>query len=248
MSRRILASAALTLLVSCGGGGGGGSTNVSVSFNPPSITATAFQQQAGAVNAVQDASVDVVMSISGTVSGPAFALVQDTGSAFSGSPISVIQETSSSYRATLKPNAALPPGQYSGTLVLRLCKDAACSQEYSVGDGTLAYRVTMLPQMQVTVLVNGAAAGTMLSGGTPMFLSVADGSTLEIRSNVPIETMASDPGGIVTVNPASTGAAWKAVLARPASPTSNRVSLYVLSKDATAGTQLAANVNVTMVP
>jgi hypothetical protein len=258
ISRAILAALALTALASCGGGGGGdGSSDaagdsVTVSFGVASLQATAFQNQQANTNASQDASVTVEVTevaSTGTPPAVAYAVVQDTGGAFTGAGLQVMR-TADGFRATFAPNVTLAPGTYSGNLVLHVCKDQACAQEVAVHGGTLPYTVTILPQLQVTVFVNGTAAGTVRSGRVALPLSMADGTTVEIRSSVVMQVnYSSGPGFVtVTVDPASTSTDWKAVLARPAFPTTNQIELDVTPKDATFGNQDGAAVAVTMTP
>jgi hypothetical protein len=246
---RMLVGLGVALLSACGGGGGGGGEpSATVSFDTATLSATAFQNQKANTNASQDATSTVTATVSGTLSGVVYVVVRDTATGFAGSPIQVVQTAGGGYRATLKPNVALVAGSYTGNLEVHLCKDVGCAQEYPVQGGTLPYKLTILPQLQATVLVNGSQVGTALSGRITLPVSLTSGSVLEIRTNAPVRILhSSGPGMIVvTVDPASTSTAWKAVLTRSAFPTSSTLSFSADAQDAAREAELAASIDVTM--
>lgn len=210
------------------------------------VELTAFQGQEYDVNAFEPASVELNAKVAGELSGTVYAVISDSAQAFASQPIEVVRSGAGNYYATLKPNVDLKPGVYSGQLGLRLCKDPSCVKEYSVAGGTIDYRVTLLPRLEATVLVNGVRAGDVKSGRTDMSLEIANGSTVEIRSSVPVRIQYSSGPGLVTVQQdrSSTKTVWKAVIALDTFPTTRDIQLVAVADDATRGTQMGAGVNI----
>jgi hypothetical protein len=246
--KRMVVVASVGWLAACGGGGGGADADASVSYNVATVRATAFQNQQQDVNALRGPSVEIVATVAGELSGRVFVVVAATGTGFSGSPVAVEHQGSGVYVATLQPNVALAPGSYSGRLELRLCRDAACAQEYAVDGASLPYQVTILPQLEATVLVNGTRVGSVKSGRGELPVAVDDGSTIEIRTNTPVSILYSSGPGFVTatVDPASTSTAWKAVVALDDRPSTRDIQFLAAPQDATRTIQQTANVNVTV--
>jgi hypothetical protein len=250
MSLKIWMATVLSVLalVACGGGGGGGA-DAQVKFDVARVSATAFHGQQDDVNASEPASIEIGAKITGELSGTVYLVVSDTGKGFAGRPIEVVRSGGDNYRATLHVNIDLAPGDYTGELELHLCKDLACTSEYSVAGGTLDYSVTILAQLEATVLVNGVPAGVVRSGRTELPLALANGSTVEIRTNVPAEVRYSSGPGFVTVteDAASTNKAWKAVIALDAFPTTRQLQLVMVPADSSFGNQMGAVVNIDVV-
>jgi hypothetical protein len=255
---RILGIALMAVAVGgCGGGGGSGGgegqgqADVSVSFRTDAVKAAAVQGSQPPGDHMHDPSrVVLEAEVTGNVTGTVFAFVRDAGTAFASSSIHIEQAGPSVYRATLRPNVTLSPGTYTGKLILQLCKDAGCAQEYSVSGGSIPYEVTIYAQLQATVLVDGVPSGTVTAGGLPVELQMGDGSSVQITSNLPVQIVYSSGPGFVTVtpDPASTPTSWKGVLARPPFSSTNQITLVLAVQDASRTLQGGATVNVTMQP
>lgn len=241
--------AAMTL--SACGGGDSSSPDMTVSFNPSALSAKGFQGQQANGNAFQDSTVTVQAAVSGTASGIVYARVVDSGQGFGGGALNVSSVGSGRYSATLRPNMTLVPGTYTGSLTLQLCKDAGCASQYTTAGATLPYTVTISPRLSVDVYVNSTFVGTTLSGPTLSLQSaIPNNSTVEFRSNVPVQWQySSGPGFIgVTVNPSATSTDWKATLVRPANASIDSIDLNAVAQDGTQGIQRSAGVSLKVSP
>lgn len=243
---------AAVMLTACGGGGDGGSNpDMTVSYSTSALTAKAFQGQQVNVNALQDPAVTVQATVSGSASGTVYARVVDSGQGFGGSSLAVSSVGSGRYSASLRPNVTLVPGTYTGTLTLQLCKDAGCASQYSTSGAALPYTVTITPRLSVDVYVNGSFVGTTLSGPSlTVPMAVPNNSTVEFRSNVPVQWQySSGPGFIgVTVNPSATSTDWKATLVRPAISSTDSIELDTITQDSSQFIQRSAGVSIKVLP
>lgn len=251
----MVAALSILALAACGGGGGGGNggsgagaaADAQVRFDVSRLQVKAFQGQQYDVNAFEPAAVVLGAQVDGELSGTVYAVVGDSGKGFAGAPIEVVRSGPGNYNATLTPDVNLAPGSYSGELVLRLCKDSACAREYSVAGGSIDYRVTILPQLEGTVLVNGARAGVVRPGRVDLPVALTNGSVVEIRTNIPVDIRYSSGPGFVTVTKdrSSTKTEWKAVIALDTFPTTRNLHLNVIPID--GGQQMAPVVNIDVV-
>jgi len=256
-SSRVVVGCAAACLAGCGGGGGDGEegqgADFSATYDVANISATAFQNQLAGVTAFDtaDASVSVVATVRGTVSGPLYAMIVDDGHGFEGSSVSIQSIGGGRYSAKFSPNVSLQPGQYAGALNLQLCKDAACSARYSLDAPALPYTVTITPQLSVDFYVNGALVTTQRSGlGMNYSTTVPNGATVEMRSSIPVEWMySSGPGFVdVTIDPASTSTVWRAQLTLAATPSTFAFNASPMPTDSSRGVQIPPSFGMTLVP
>jgi hypothetical protein len=255
-SSLMVVSCAAACLVGCGGGGddrAGQSADFSATYDVANVSATAFQNQQAGVTAFDtaDASVSVVATIRGTVSGPLYAAIVDNGHGFEGSSVSIQSIGGGRYSARFSPNVSLEPGQYAGALRLQLCKDAACSAQYSLDAPDLPYTVTITPQLSVDFYVNGALVTTQRSGfGVNYATTAPSGATIEMRSSIPVEWLySSGPGFVnVMVDPTSTPTVWRAQLTLATNPSTFAFSASPLPTDSSRGVQIPPSFGMTLMP
>jgi hypothetical protein len=140
------------VLVACGGGGGSDGAGApgggfSVSFDRSSV-AMSFEQDSVPVAASLHASGN------GTPPGPVYVGTTTP----SGQPdpnIDHVEISLSGQTATIfiHPSADLPPGTYSGTLVLLACVDAICTTHHPGSPFNLHYTLTVAPTLRVSPVV-----------------------------------------------------------------------------------------------
>ena len=144
----LLLGAASVLMAACGGGGGtpegaaaanggGGSSGFSVSFDRSSVAMRYTQGDS--------TTASVVATAHGTSPGTVYI----SATTPSGQPDPNIDHVSDPVRAgasatvTVVPKANLAAGNYSGTIVLQVCADAACNKHFSGSPFNLAYTLTV---------------------------------------------------------------------------------------------------------
>jgi hypothetical protein len=153
MTRFISLMLALVLLASCGGGGGG---NTSGGGNPPAPgtpapdAPLAFDPPTLAMTMATGISRDLY--VRATVRRPevfagvtnVYALVVDNKGVIQ-PRVELYAQGDGSYSVTLHTSSQLAAGTYEGQLSVQLCKDQACSQQFSGSPLPLAYKIEVLP-------------------------------------------------------------------------------------------------------
>src|SRR5688572_11545646 len=149
---RVLAVCVLsTLAAACGGGGGGSSSPPSSSAPPPSPPAPPPPEPKVDVSVAtagvnldlaegDEFPVEVAGSWSATdlpAGNSVYLEIRDGAARFQQLPAQVAN--GSSYTLSLKTSSALATGSYNGSLVVRACRDATCTQTYSGTTGSLNY-------------------------------------------------------------------------------------------------------------
>ena len=139
LARRLGMVSILVGIAGCGGGGDDDAeASVAVDLAPSTITITS---QVGVV--VQDVTVRATLRPKPT--SDVYAIVVADSPAFATGATTVYENNAGYYTAFLRIARGLPVGKYSGTLRLRLCRDAACASEYTLVGGTLPYSVEIVP-------------------------------------------------------------------------------------------------------
>jgi hypothetical protein len=204
--------------MACGGGGGPStnSTNVtSVTFSTKTATASFVQNQK---QYVTSQSPDPIVSITATFSslptGTIYPVIAESTGVFVTGSNAVIQNSSTTFTTTLKPDVTRAPGVYQGTLTLLLCKDPACSAQYQLSGGTLPFVVTITPELNVSVKINGVLQAQVMTPGMPGSYTVIAGQTFELDSNMPISVGYSSGLGMPVVTPSvtNTSTLWQATV------------------------------------
>ncbi|MFT3763151.1 MAG: hypothetical protein QM761_11235 [Pseudoxanthomonas sp.] len=144
------------LLAGCGGGGSSGKTTASPSPSDPSPTqptqtpTVTVTLSSTTINQTLEAGASFTTTLSGTWSGAnlngaaVYLQVSDSAGTFSLPDIQAANSNGNiSY--TLSLAQGLFSGEHSGTLTVRACKDATCSQPYSGTAGTVDYHVQINP-------------------------------------------------------------------------------------------------------
>jgi Carbohydrate binding domain len=140
------------VLTACGGGGGGAGDGSWLTFAPSSISATSYTGEPAL-------TITVVATSSKTISEPLQAgLVFDRADVFDAGSTLISAVNSMQYSARFHTQAALATGVYSGTLEVRLCRDApiTCSDPYPGSPWHVPYQVTVAaPSGAAPVVSNG---------------------------------------------------------------------------------------------
>lgn len=221
LPRRLVASGAVlatSLMAACGGGGSDPATRLS--FDTDRVVVSAFSGQMADTNAFEDSSVVINVTAADPPGGTTYVAVQDGGSGFGGRPIEVFQLSSTTFQATLYPQVGLAPGVYQGQLTVLLCKDIGCSKRYPVENASLPYEVTITPQLQADVTVNGNFINRLTSDESSRRVgveSVANEMVVEFTTTIPTTIMhSSGPHMLqVEVDPSSTSTYWKLRVTKP---------------------------------
>jgi predicted component of type VI protein secretion system len=246
IAKRLVVLATTALVMAGCGGGGGSSDSIDVTFDQTSLSVSAFEGQELNLNASEAASTTVVATVRNLPSNDLFVRIVDSGEGFNTSLVEIVRTSNDQYTATLSPNAALQAGTYKGTLKLDFCADSTCSKQYSARGASLAYTVTITPQLSVVVKAQDAVVTTINSDLVGSFaIELPPGGTVELESNIPVKWLyATD--FIITVDPSSTSKKWKAVLTLPQFPMLDYVELVGFSQDSSKLIQNAISVHVTL--
>ena len=152
---RLFIAAALVMLSACGGGGSAG-----ISGSPASPASPGNSSAAGDSASLDRSSValaweqggtpaegSVQVSTSGTAASPLYVGIGAPGGAPDPNIDHVAVDLQSASRATVRvvPKAALASGNYSGTVEIRACLDAACGKSYAGSPFKVAYSFTVTP-------------------------------------------------------------------------------------------------------
>lgn len=139
----LLTAALVACLTACGGGGGAAAAapNITSVTADRSSVALAWKQGATGTDAV------VVLNASSTLPTPLFVGAGTPGGVVDPNlgPIDVALPSASRANVRISPQAGLAAGNYSGTVVLKACIDAACSQQYGGSPINVAYSFTVAP-------------------------------------------------------------------------------------------------------
>mgnify|MGYP000591910815 CR=1 FL=1 len=192
-------------LAGCGGGGGDGASSggaaspIVVSLTPASVTAS-FPSGRQSLN-------PPTLSVSATVSNlpttPIHALIVEDKPVLQPGTHTLTRNPNGTFSASLLLNQDLAVGRHTGTLMLKLCQDAACSLPYAVSGGELPYDVTVSPGIGLTAFVNGIARST------PLLLR--DGDLLALQASQPV-SWSTGSGGVAAFNVSSSSTSWSATM------------------------------------
>jgi hypothetical protein len=238
---------ATSLIAACGGGGSDPTTRLS--FDSDRVVVSAFSGQMADTNAFEDASVVINVTATDPPDSTTYIAVQDGGSGFGGRPIEVIQLSSNTFQATLYPHVGLAPGVYQGQLTVLLCKDVGCSNRYPVENASLPYEVTITPQLQADVMVNGDLVYKMTSDEGNRHGAVASiGSemTVEFATTIPTTIQHSSGSHMlqVEVDPSSTGTYWKLRVTKPDLYYGGGLAINLVPDDSSKFIQYAVRLDV----
>lgn len=196
MNRRIAGAAlAVTVaLVACGGGGdgGGGDGPLQVTFSPASIVLPTWDDWFGR-------HATVTATLSPLPSGGVYVYVLDSAATFSPGALSVypVPGSSSSFWTNVPVKDGLAPGDYLGTLTLKICKDAGCTQPYALSRSTVPYDVTVMHAIagttpataQVKIDGSDVAASEALVGDVRTYtVTMQTGHTVQLLPSSPFLT------------------------------------------------------------
>lgn len=128
------------LLVGCGGGGGGGDASAAraaLSFNPSSVTTNVE------VGTSATLTVRATASDASQFNSTVYVYVVDTAQVLSGE-VQISAIDASTFAATLHTRPGLPLGRYQGSFQVKLCKDSACTGQFSGSPLALPYDITVV--------------------------------------------------------------------------------------------------------
>ena len=143
----LLTAAMVVCLTACGGGGaaaagpGAPAPNITTVTADRSSVALAWEQGATGTEAV------VVLNASSTLPTPLFVGAGTPGGVADPNlgTIDVALPSASRASVRISPQAGLAAGNYSGSVVLKACIDAGCSQQYGGSPINVAYSFTVAP-------------------------------------------------------------------------------------------------------
>lgn len=216
---RATALLSVALLAACGGGGGGGSGDFvySVQFSPSPLTAR-WTDNRRAVD-----PVTVTASFDSLPTGNVFPVVVMDKPNFVSEAVAVRFVSGTTYEVDLTPVASLPVGVHTGTLTLKLCKDAQCASTYALTGGTLPYELTVAAAMAVSLTINGVAVPDGRGGQLTAFeddvltVDISSGDTIELSSHAEVswvtDTNQQAANSITVLE--STPTSWRGVIAGP---------------------------------
>jgi hypothetical protein len=153
MLQRLSIAALACALVGCGGGGGADSASQPVSSAPaqsaPPFSALTFNPATASGTSVSGEGLTI--QLDAIVNRPSdfpnggtiYNQTYDAGRVFDGG--SSLQTSANGLRYTFHIAASLAAGNYQGTMVLRLCKDEACTVQLPGSPVQLPYQVVVLP-------------------------------------------------------------------------------------------------------
>jgi hypothetical protein len=228
--RRVAWVLALTvgLLSACGGGGGGGSSgpSFSVSYNRNAVSFDSFEGTIGTPQVI-------IGTGTGDPGGTVYAgvLIEGAGIAPSG-----VQLTFSGSTVTIvvAPRTDLPPGTYSGRLILQACADPQCTRHFSGSPYAVSYSSVVRTKLRLTPssVALSAPAGesrrtriavTPTDGAATFSASVTGGSDwlrIENRDSTGFDVVTAPlPGGIYNGSVSVTSGAFTQNLSVPFSVT-----------------------------
>lgn len=204
-----------TLLVAGCGGGGGGPGPIILTFGQSMVTATAFHNQ-GAAPYGSPVTVTLTVSLSSLPGGTTYVVVAMDQPVFLAQALSIRQNTDGSFSTDLTVDTLRPPGIEEGELAVWLCRDAGCNDPYPVTGNTVPYRITITPELAVTVLHNGERALTLAGAGHNCLadskVRLLPGDTLEVDASTAITVDDHGAGFTVTPGTAPGNATWQAAL------------------------------------
>lgn len=225
MDHRI-ASAVLVItaaLAGCGGDGGGQDGQdqtdgtLQITYSPNPIAFSTWQDWSGR-------QAYVTATVRPVPAELPHVYVLDSGAVFVAGTVAITGvgsgSSSASFRAGLPINNGLAPGAYQGTLTVKICRDADCTQPYALSQSTLPYDITVLPvtaglpPLIADVKIDGALVADTnpgLSGDVRTYsVTMVSGHTVELEPSLPFLTVSayvdssvvltmlapSQPGGI----------------------------------------------------
>ena len=136
-----------------------------------------------------------VRTVGPALTTPLFAKITDTGQAFGSWSVELHSPENDSITARLQSN--LPIGVHTGTLLVQFCESISCSVIYPSVGGTIAYSVTIRPQMSVQVYVSDELVESLPGWiGFNKYLSHMGGQKIDIRANLPIDVRYANRPGV----------------------------------------------------
>jgi hypothetical protein len=223
MNRRIAgAFVAVIAFAGCGGGGSDGQADntIHVTFNATSLTFPTWDDWPAS-------GAYVKATVSPLPSQQPYVFLLDSGSAFVPGTAVVTALGGGTFGMMVDINPALAPGEYRGTLTVKLCHDPACTQPYALSGGTLPYDITVLhavpgltpPTATVTIddVTVASTNGVLNGAGVQTYtVSMASGHTVELLPSMPFLTLGiyrSDTNAVSYTPRAPTQpGAWRATL------------------------------------
>lgn len=130
----------LVAIAACGGGGGGGSDELSIgAVTPTTVTAT-FSNKTS-YEGGDRREVALTASFSGKTTGTIFVLIEDPDAVFQAAELQIDSESSATLRLIVGDSAAV--GLYEKPIVLHLCRDVACANEFEGSPRTIQKHITI---------------------------------------------------------------------------------------------------------
>ena len=182
MKNNIAAMLVLASLVACGGGGGDSEPPITVTISPSTATTS------GVVGMYPDGvGLQVSAVLSRTPTGTVYPVIQSNSSAIRSGVADAIVTGTNTYSVIVHSMPTLTAGTYTGTLSLRLCKDAQCASEYPLTGASVPFSIKMIPLPTFTLTTtpaNGAPSTITVAAGNPY--DVPNGQAFTLTSDTPV--------------------------------------------------------------
>ena len=195
----------VAVLAGCGGGngsgGGDGQTGaIDARLNPPQL-AVNYNAKSFFLNG-QSNEVPLQIAISNNAPAATLAFVTGDAAILSVPQLPLDSSAAGFYANTIKFRPDLAPGNYSGSLRLRLCKEISCETEYPVVQPSIPYQITVTSEVEFKI--EGAPIGQT------RVPTLATDRPVTVTSNLPV-TWVIDPDTPMVKVLAQTPTTWTAM-------------------------------------
>jgi hypothetical protein len=130
----------IVAIAGCGGGGGGASEELSIGAVTPS-TVTATFSNLTAYEGGDPKEVVLTASFRGSTTGEIYVLIEDPDAVFQLANLDIDSESSATLRLMGDDSTAV--GLYEKPMVLHVCRDAACANEFEGSPRTIQKHITI---------------------------------------------------------------------------------------------------------
>jgi hypothetical protein len=193
-----------------GAGGGGDAPQLNIHFATAQMTARFFQGQQYLTNT---STRPVVIQVNGTVDpvpqGQLYVRIVLDAPVFD-SDVGVDVWPPDSFELYFTPLMDLQPGTYTGTVTVQVFQDAAMTKPYRVTGGTLAYALTVDPELTVSVKIDGVLQPEIFTSShfaVTYFNNIGYGTIYWDGATAPAPSYTLHPGQVVELE-ASVPVTW----------------------------------------
>ncbi len=180
---------AILLVAIAGCGGGGASDELSIgSVTPSAVTATFSNKTA--YEGGDPREVVLTASFSGNATGEIFVVVEDPDAVFAVRDLEINGETSATLRLDVKDSAAV--GLYEKPMVVHVCRDAACANEFAGSPRTVQKHITIQGTTVSTSALSFASTVGMGAPSQTVAVTTPSGTDFNYEFDAYVEHTAPD--------------------------------------------------------